>query len=122
LISVKTTHPTVYDKWAPAFPVAYGGTVEEVAQEKEAVVLTSTYIHILLVCVVHVEECYPYYALVFFTYEITGNTRGKAVLFLNTSRKSRERQVGRQSQNYLMGTPSSRPQGLKVPRRVDISY
>lgn len=32
LISLKTRHPSVYEQWAPAFPVAYVGTVEEVAK------------------------------------------------------------------------------------------
>jgi hypothetical protein len=29
LTSLKPTHPTIYEKWAAAFPIAYGGTVEE---------------------------------------------------------------------------------------------
>jgi hypothetical protein len=34
LISLKKSHRSVYEKWAPAFPVVYGGTVEEVAERE----------------------------------------------------------------------------------------
>jgi hypothetical protein len=32
LMSLKSTKPDVYHQWAEAFPVAYGGTVEDLAQ------------------------------------------------------------------------------------------
>jgi hypothetical protein len=34
LISLKKSHRSVYETWAPAFPVVYGGTVEEVAERE----------------------------------------------------------------------------------------
>ena len=35
LLSLKLTHPNIYYKWADAFPLAFDGTVEELAKQGE---------------------------------------------------------------------------------------
>jgi hypothetical protein len=38
LLSLKPTHPNFYYKWADAFPLVYGGTVEVLAQRCEDII------------------------------------------------------------------------------------